>query len=291
MDKKHISGEEHLANRIIRTHRSSDMVIYRFDSDSYDYSAADSGCFIWNEDNSPLWDVMERAKICTAETADNFAKIINDMKNSDKPQSYSTEYQLTNADKNRRWYRVCFICIPNSTITITFTDIDEEVVSIISKRNSKSFDDLTNLYVYNTFCNKVQQIIYENQDEAIQGKYAIVYFNVQRFKAINDMYGMDKGNSLIMYIGSEIEQILKEGDIGSHISSDKFAFFTHRSGQVLTETITKLFKRIEMFNPEYKIICNAGVYITNTENLSAAAMVDRAILAHSVIKGGYNIRC
>ena len=278
-------------NRIIRTYRNCDMVIYHCESSEYDYSSAKTGTFGWHPDNSPLWDVMSRDKVCSPETANNIQRVIKDLLASKKPQSYSTEYRLTKADKTCRWYRVEFVCIPHSTLTITFTDIDEEIVHAIRKRSSYAYDELTNLYVYSTFCNKVQQFLYENADAAAKGEYAIVYFDVQRFKAINDMFGMEKGNSLIMYIGSEIEQILSEEDIGSHIDSDKFVFFTHKSGKALVEMIQNLLNRIELFSCEYKIVCNAGVYITNEESLSTNAMVDRAILAHSAIKGGYTVRC
>ena len=278
-------------DRIIRTYRNCDMVIYHFATAEYDYSSAKTGTFGWHPDNLPLWDIMSRDNVCSAETANSIHRVISDMLIAKKPQSYSTEYRLTNADKTRRWYRVEFVCIPHSTLTVTFTDIDDEIVSAIRKRSSYSFDELTNLYVYSTFCNKVQQILYENEEAAAKGEYAIVYFDVQRFKAINDMFGMEKGNNLIIYIGSEIEQILGEDDIGSHIDSDKFVFFTHKSGKALVSMIQDLLSRIEQFSKDYKIICNAGVYITNEESLSANAMVDRAILAHSAIKGGYTVRC
>ena len=278
-------------DRIIRTYRNCDMVIYNFADEAYDYSSAKSGTFGWNLDGSPLWDLMQRDKICPPETANNIHKIITDLLKSKKPQSYSTEYRLNKADKTRRWFRVEFVCIPHSTLTITFTDIDEEIVNAIRKRNSCFYDELTNLYVYSTFCNRVQQIIYENADAAAKGEYAMVYFDVQRFKAINDMFGMEKGNSLIMYIGCEMEQILSEEDLGSHIDSDKFVFFIHKSGKALVAMVQKLLSRIELFSKDYKIICDAGVYITNEESLSASAMVDRAILAHSAIKGGYTVRC
>ncbi len=278
-------------DRIIRTYRNCDMVIYNCESSEYDYSSAKTGTFDWHPDNSPLWDIMSRDKVCSPETANNIHRVIKDLLASKKPQSYSTEYRLTKADRTRRWYRVEFVCIPHSTLTITFTDIDEEIVHAIRKRNSYAFDELTNLYVYSTFCNRVQQILYENADAAAKGDYAMVYFDVQRFKAINDMFGMEKGNNLIMYIGCEIEQILSDEDLGSHIDSDKFVFFTHKSGKALIEMIQNLLNRIELFSCEHKIICNAGVYITNEESLSANAMVDRAILAHSAIKGGYTVRC
>ena len=43
-----------------------------------------------------------------------------------------------------------------------------------------------------------------------QGQYALVFFDILRFKAINDIFGVKEGNNVLKYIADAISQLLKK---------------------------------------------------------------------------------
>ena len=57
----------------------------------------------------------------------------------------------------------------------------------------------------------------------------MVYFDVLRFKAINDMFGMTEGDKVLCYAADLIHSLMGEKDLACRIDSDRFIFFTKKA--------------------------------------------------------------
>lgn len=263
------------------------LIIYDCKSGRFDYPS-----FAGEQiDARPLWQIMLEDELATKETIEQFKNKLIEIAGSDKPQVDFEEYYFKNTHHVWRWYRVGFICpVPGESISITFTDIDNKVSSIMSHIQETEYDELTGIFNRSAFGNKVESIIVNQEQEVAEGQYALIFFDILRFKAINDIFGVKEGNNVLKYIADAISRSIEEGDVACRLDSDRFAIFTHTSGSKLETLIEKILDIISDYDLSFKITCNVGIYVTRDEKLSVDSMIDRAVMAQSVIKGSYTVK-
>lgn len=82
--------------------------------------------------------------------------------------------------------------------------------------------------------------------DAGEKQYAYVTFDVDNFKYINEMFGYEYGNKVLMHIAKTIKEFTKPGELYARVSSDNFAMLLEatETRQALTERIKELFRRI-----------------------------------------------
>ncbi len=87
------------------------------------------------------------------------------------------------------------------------------------------YDELTGLYNRVTFCRAVDNV-YDIDPEGMEnGRYSIIYFDISRFKAINDLFGKEEGDKLLRFIASVIREKSRNNDTACRIGSDKYVLF------------------------------------------------------------------
>ena len=60
---------------------------------------------------------------------------------------------------------------------------------------------MTGLYNYETFFDKIRQVL-----DSQQADFCMIYIDVNRFKIVNELYGMEIGNQLLIYIGEQLSK-------------------------------------------------------------------------------------
>ena len=77
-------------------------------------------------------------------------------------------------------------------------------------------------------------------------QYAYVTFDVDNFKYINEMFGYEYGNRVLIHIANSMKSFVKQGELYARVSSDNFALLLEDTGngQELTERIKELFRQI-----------------------------------------------
>ena len=161
---------------------------------------------------------------------------------------------------------------------------NKELSNIMGETDS---DSLTGLITYKDFCNVVRRLIDADKTGVDNGKYALVYFDILRFKIINDIFGVEEGDKFLVFMAEHISEACYDNGIACRISSDRFAMFVHKSGDELESMIQNYLNAIATYPLSYEIVSNIGIYVTKSSEMSVTAMIDRAILAHSFIKGDY----
>ncbi|MGN0606191.1 MAG: putative bifunctional diguanylate cyclase/phosphodiesterase [Oscillospiraceae bacterium] len=161
---------------------------------------------------------------------------------------------------------------------------NKELNHNISEKNS---DSLTGLITYNDFCDVVSKLIIADKQGVENGEYAFVYFDILRFKVINDIFGTEEGDKFLVFMAERISEACGEDGIACRISSDRFAMFTHKNGSEIETALQNYLDAVAAYPLSYEIVSNIGIYITESSEMSVASMLDRAILAHSLIKGNY----
>lgn len=281
-----------IASKEANRYEQNFVVLFDCKQESFLYTEAMKEAFTAHFDDRPIWEIFREEGLCSAEAAERMKTGIIEASNADIPQAFYEEYFIRNTGQDGKWYCVGFITtIPGAAVTITFTDITDEISASQRFKQRAENDELTGLLNRNAFCRKVDHLVHKNAEDVVAGKYAMVYFDVLRFKAINDMFGMAEGDKVLCYVADLIERLIREKDLACRIDSDRFIFFTNTYGEELEQLIDKLLEGLTAYNLPFAILCNVGVYVTVSEEVSAVSMMDRAIMAQSTIKGSYTVKC
>ena len=146
-------------------------------------------------------------------------------------------------------------------------------------------DSLTQLYNKEGFFAAVRNLL-QNVDDDQQ--YVIVYSNIKDFKLINQLFGIDKGNDILVNIADSLSQGVKENDVYGRINGDQFALCMPKARfdetffkQAIRETTHRL------TSASYSIHIQLGVYEIRDKDMDISLMCDRAYMAcKSITKDG-----
>ncbi len=239
----------------------------------------------------PMWSAFEQQGIASQNTAQRIKEQFEELMANEQPQVYYTELYLRSKRGIRHWYRAAFINpSPHGDISVILTDINHEIITNKNLLKMTQYDPLTGLLNRRAFCRTVDSICESDPDGVKKGLYSIIYFDITRFKAINDIFGMDEGDRLLKYIADVIKRKSTNNDNSGRISSDKYVLFTNNYHVTPEDIIDQLYEAISSYDLPFEVSFNAGIYITNDEHLPCETMIDRAILAQSSVKGSFTHR-
>ncbi len=235
-----------------------DLIAY-FDND---YRLADKA----------LWDYFSEAGILSAEDADSIRQICLEL--NDQQNTYTKYFWLF----NKGFHALVFV-YHGDFVSITLRDLSP----FHRQHEGGHRDDLTGLLNRNNFYSEVEAII----DGEPSKQYALCYFDVEKFKAVNDLFGFAEGDNLLIYIAHNLQN-LNAIAASCRLSADKFAFLANVTDQPADHIVNILLPEIKRFKASYEINCNVGIYLISDLQENAPHMLDKAMLAQSAIKGKYD---
>lgn len=271
------------------SYKSNMLAVYDCKTEKFAYMYG-TDTFSATFDQRPLWDIFKGSGVLSDEACEIFKSTLLDICKNAEETAYFTELYMKNANAEWKWFRVGFISTdPSNRVTLTFSDVDDEISSKNMLKKNTKFDELTGLLHRAYFCESVAREFAQNPSGVCDGKYAFIYFDIVKFKAINDLYGIVEGDRLLEYIGKTIKKLVGENGRCCRVGSDRFVVCTNVDYCSPEKFISSLSSAICNF--EFEITFNAGVYITCDEQMTVDAMMDRAIIAQQSIKGSYTEKC
>lgn len=153
---------------------------------------------------------------------------------------------------------------------------------------SENIDQLSGILTLEGFQKNALHIIYHEAEE----NYALWYFDVKKFKFVNDFFGYELGDRLITYMGRLFLESLHEGETCGRISGNTIVALTKVSKEhTLEEYFNFIQSAIGDFFIEakvnYKVEIAAGVYLLNEEDKKSPdinQMLDWANVAQKSVK-------
>lgn len=175
-------------------------------------------------------------------------------------------------------------------------DITERYLAEEKIRHQLYYDSLTDL--------PNRTLFYEHLDKALQTPsrvtdgLAILHINLDRFKNINDSYGQQVGDKLLVLIANKFNQITRSTDLLARIGADEFAFIFEGVGskEGVEKVANKLLKSLTGTHilAEYEVIITAsiGITLSSPENCNKEILLQQADLAmHHVKEAGGDQFC
>jgi diguanylate cyclase (GGDEF)-like protein len=141
----------------------------------------------------------------------------------------------------------------------------------------RMYDDLTGLYSFEGFQIRVEAYFQEHN-----GKYLLVLFDIDNFKMINNLFGLNAGDRLLNEIGETLRRVCLPDTMCCRIKGDSYcAFVPCEYGQALIDQITR--KQFTAGGNPVQI--KAGIYPITDPTMPVSVMCDRASMALATIKG------
>ncbi|MBR2550366.1 MAG: EAL domain-containing protein [Clostridiales bacterium] len=166
-------------------------------------------------------------------------------------------------------------------------DDTDQVKLNAERKYLATHDMLTGLSNRLSFEEQVNEIIKANPNE----KYYMVVSDINDFKLINDIYGKEKADEILLKIANDIKIFSHPGSAICRWRGDIFCAFAKKS-VVNIPDLEKLIKDIwnspEIINSP--VVIHVGIFETSDldKDISVSAMVDRAQLAIAGIKNDFN---
>ncbi|NOU92236.1 EAL domain-containing protein [Paenibacillus sp. LMG 31456] len=167
-------------------------------------------------------------------------------------------------------------------------DITERKRTEEQIRHMAYYDDMTGLPNRRLFMNRLNESI----TKAISNNQlvAVFYLDIDRFKIINESFGHDYGDMLLLQLGERFTRCISENDFLARTEGDEFALFF--SGLAHPNQVIDLAKAIrqvleEPFSFEQyqlHITASIGVAILSQEEEDAASLTKCADIALSLAK-------
>lgn len=122
------------------------------------------------------------------------------------------------------------------------------------------------------------------------GRWALAYFDIEKFKFINETLGYARGNEVLRCFAQLLARRLQEGELFARISDDRFVALFRFDDEAQTrarlETFCGEFGRLRSTLLEnQRLVLAVGVYVLRAEDGDIDAIVDRANLARKTVKG------
>lgn len=120
-------------------------------------------------------------------------------------------------------------------------------------------------------------------------EYSILYFDVEKFKHINEAYGFEIGNEVLKFISKCFSSCLTSEDVFGRSSADYFvAFIKERNQDVITSRVEEVYKRIKAFREEknkpIRLSMRCGVYNIMPGETDISSLMDKANEARRSLK-------
>ena len=127
-------------------------------------------------------------------------------------------------------------------IICVFNDITELKKAEHTLKKMAHYDALTGVANRNLFFEKLENSIREAQRE--ERIFALLYLDLDKFKAINDSMGHEIGDLVLKTVASRLQEVVRTGDMVARMGGDEFtiilnALHSPADAEILAKKITK----------------------------------------------------
>ena len=187
----------------------------------------------------------------------------------EQEESYYFTVKTVNEAGERRYKKFTYYYIDEKKDRIISSM--EDVTGVIER------DSLTGLYNRRGFVRAAERILEESKDSGIQ--YAVMFFNLKNFKAVNDYYGIDGGDMLLRGFTAKVKESFLNPVIFARSEADHFVCLVD-SENIDYDKLPLLLRGVFTCNNhsvEVQGLC--GIYMVKDAGIGINRMCDRAKLA------------
>ncbi len=209
---------------------------------------------------------------------------MNGRKLSETEDSDWKETREVNSEK--RYYDVSFkrLSDRNDNYVGCFFKMHDETVEVEKlavERFRATHDRLTGIYNREHFYDVAAKAV----QKAEPGTYCMVCSDIRNFKLVNDIFGINVGDELLVNIADTLKRLAGAGSVYGRLSGDRFAICMPRERfdpDVFVNEIRRIGEKSG--TSTYRINVHVGVYDIVDRDIAVSVMCDRAYMAIKTIK-------
>ena len=117
---------------------------------------------------------------------------------------------------------------------------------------------------------------------AAPGAYLMIYLDLNNFKFVNDSYGYNAGDKLLLSFSATLKRFCSSNEICAHLHADHFAILLKKREHVIEDLQTAVLASIESereLNLSDILTCSYGVYTIPDPDASIASCISKASVA------------
>lgn len=249
--------------------------------------------FFYDLSGKCLWANEPALKITGVDTEDYelASKNIEDMFGDVKNGSESWSVKKTSDDGEQRFYNLEFRTMSDDKGRLTgsflcIMDKTEEQLEIQREIYDATHDKLTGLYTKEYMYEQIGKTLMSEPDT----KYYVIFFDVNNFKIVNDVFGTKFGDLALKRIAEWLIQISSPNCVFGRIAGDTFGALmpVDEFDEKYIDDCLSSFD-IKEGNKEHRLIIHCGVIEVTDHDMDVSVLFDRAHLAINKVKDDYNV--
>ena len=166
--------------------------------------------------------------------------------------------------------------------------IDERVDIIVGAREDitefSEKDVLTGGYNRWGFIRTTERLLNEVPDRT---KYAVLFFNVKNFKAVNELFGVESGDVVLQNIFRTLTHSKLSPVITARVESDHFVCLIEKKNLDFEELTSVCDNKFVKDGKRMNLIIRCGIFYVEEKPMKILGMIDRAKLAKRYITDEY----
>ncbi len=241
---------------------------------------SDGKCIYYNESGREMFQLPNMRSMELAEAK------MREMFDPDILYSKDRGKNITHLFSDDRVVSVEFSSVYDERMTYTgyyviVEDVTKENQRLADETYKATHDSLTGIYNREELYRLTEKLIREHPEE----RYTVVVSDIKEFKMINDIFGSEVGDEILVKLADKVKAGLKEGDVFGRIGADKYGLIL-KSKDFNPEQFTEGTRTVAYVKDQdsYPLVVHMGVYEVRNSKLSAASMYDRAFMALSTVK-------
>lgn len=238
-----------------------------------------------NKSLSGEWALLNSLK-CHDDDREMYEKFISDIKTT--RQTQKTTVRLYNKYNTPVWYTIIvqpLNGLGNTPVRYlgTFQNVNTEMEIKAEMEYRADYDSMTGLYNADAFYRKATELMHLN-DESM---YAVLSIDIEKFRIINDKFGIEIGNRCLAYMGKSIRELAPKNSVAKRYQGDTFTvlmeYFSEQDILNFINNLTNRMRDNESLPQGVSIVF--GIYKVTDKALPIRLMCDRARTVKRQAKG------
>lgn len=212
-------------------------------------------------------------------------------------QSSLTEYgtheiavRLKSSGLRYLWHKMTVSSYPHQGGTMmvgTIVNVDAEKRLQESLKHQAEYSSTTGIFNKAAFYRETERILKEHPGVS----YRLLRFDINRFKSINELYGVAQGDRILHYVGKCLTKLARPGETYAHMGNDVFCMCVNRSDEETIQLLDNLDLEINSYPVDFNFIMSTGILrVSSFDCEPLSILCDRAALAQRSVKGNYVFR-
>jgi diguanylate cyclase (GGDEF)-like protein/PAS domain S-box-containing protein len=140
---------------------------------------------------------------------------------------FLSEHRLVRPDGESRWVMTRGVALRDEAglpfrMAGSISDVHQRKLAEAQLVHDALYDSLTGLPNRALFVEHLRSALGQQQ-RAPQHLFAVLAINIERFRMVNDSFGHEAGDSLLVRLGAAILGPLRQGDVAARVGGDQFA--------------------------------------------------------------------